>query len=307
MKKAWALVLTIVLSFSLAACGSKDTAGEGDVGDTFVTINGTSYSEKDFDEFFKLYTSINQLENSAENKEYFLNNGLKDVFAFQMLIIQEAEKEGVDISLKEAEEVLNKDATAAYGSKKVYQKQFLEPSNISWDDMVRYYQMALDYEALLDKRISDSDVDLEAVYDADPSKYCAPEQVSARHILVETEAEAQDIITQLDNGADFASLAEEYSIDTGSAVQGGALGYFSKEQMVTEFSDAAFSTPVGTYTETPVKSQFGYHIILVEDHTQAHQMSFEEAESYVRADVEKNISETFYRDLMDSADIVYAE
>ena len=306
MKKIWALILTITLSFSLAACGSKDAGSTADQ-DTFVTINGISYSENDFDEFFNLYASLNQLENSAENKEYFLNNGLKDIFAFQMLVMQEAEKEGVDISLKEADDILTKDASAAYGSKENYQKQFLDPSNISWDDMVWYYQIALDYEALLDKRISESDVDLEAVYNADPGKYCSAEQVSARHILVETEDEAKDIIAQLDNGADFATLAEEYSIDPGSAAQGGSLGYFTKDQMVTEFSDAAFSTPVGQYTETPVKSQFGYHIILVEDHTQPKQLSFEEAEDYVRADVESDISETFSNDLMNNAEIVYPE
>lgn len=306
MKRLGALAVICALIFSLAACGSTDKGACSDDSATFVTVNGTAYSQKDFDDFFNLYAALNQLENSSENKEYFMNNGFKENFVFEMLVVQEAEKEGVEVSLKDTDDILTKDVTAAYGSKDNFVKQILG-DDVSWDDMVKYYQIALDYEALLDKRISDSDIDLEAVYNADPSKYSSPEQVSARHILVETEDEAKDIIKQLDDGADFASLAEEYSTDKGSATQGGSLGYFTKEQMVQEFSDAAFSTPVGSYTETPVKSQFGYHIILVEDHTSAHQMTFEEAEDYVRADVENDLSESFYNDLLANADIVYAD
>lgn len=88
------------------------------------------------------------------------------------------------------------------------------------------------------------------------------EQVWARHILVKTESEAVAIVSLLKNGSDFAKLAREFSIDTGSGAQGGDLGWFGKGTMVSEFETAAFSQPVGEIGE-PVQSQFGYHIIQV--------------------------------------------
>ncbi len=91
------------------------------------------------------------------------------------------------------------------------------------------------------------------------------EMVWARHILVETEAEAETILKDLQSGADFAKLAKERSKDTGSGANGGDLGWFGKGQMVPEFETAAFSLKVGEISK-PVKSQFGYHIIQVLGH-----------------------------------------
>lgn len=88
------------------------------------------------------------------------------------------------------------------------------------------------------------------------------EQVWARHILVDTEAEAKTVYELLKKGSDFATLAEEQSKDTGSASQGGDLGWFGKGVMVAEFEQVAFTLPIGEIGE-PVKSQFGYHIIQV--------------------------------------------
>jgi peptidyl-prolyl cis-trans isomerase C len=89
------------------------------------------------------------------------------------------------------------------------------------------------------------------------------EEVRARHILVESEDEAKTVLTELKGGADFATLAKEKSKDPGAA-QGGDLGYFSKEQMVPEFADVAFKMYAGQLSN-PVKTQFGWHIIKVED------------------------------------------
>jgi len=94
-----------------------------------------------------------------------------------------------------------------------------------------------------------------------------PTEVRARHILVETEEEANAIIDRLDDGAVFADLAREVSTGPSSA-NGGDLGYFEKERMVPEFAEAAFSQQVGTYTKSPVQTQFGWHVILVEDKRQ---------------------------------------
>jgi peptidyl-prolyl cis-trans isomerase C len=102
-------------------------------------------------------------------------------------------------------------------------------------------------------------------YDALSKQFKPEDEVRARHILVKTEAEAKDIIKQLKGGADFAKLATEKSSDNGSAKQGGDLGYFPKGDMVKAFAEAAFGMKNGDVSDKAVKTEFGYHIIKVED------------------------------------------
>ncbi len=101
------------------------------------------------------------------------------------------------------------------------------------------------------------------VYDEAVKQMPPEEEVHARHILVPTEQEAKDIEAELKKGADFAALAKEKSKDPGAA-DGGDLGYFTKDQMVPEFSDVAFKLEKGQISD-PVHTQFGWHIIKVED------------------------------------------
>ena len=107
------------------------------------------------------------------------------------------------------------------------------------------------------------------------------EEVHARQILVKSEPEAKSIIAQLDKGADFATLAKKYSTDSGGS-SGGDLGYFTRDEMVPAFTAAAFALPVGHYTETPVKTEFGWHVILVEDRRVKPPPSFEAAQGQMR-------------------------
>jgi peptidyl-prolyl cis-trans isomerase C len=108
-----------------------------------------------------------------------------------------------------------------------------------------------------------SDEEEHKVYDEAVRQVKNEEEVHARHILVPTEDEAKAILAQLKSGADFATLAKEKSKDPGAA-DGGDLGYFTKDQMVPEFADAAFRLDKGQISD-PVKTQFGWHIIKVED------------------------------------------
>jgi peptidyl-prolyl cis-trans isomerase C len=108
-----------------------------------------------------------------------------------------------------------------------------------------------------------SDDAMKKVYEEASKQITGEQEVRARHILVETEDEAKAVKAELDKGADFAELAKKKSKDPGSA-DGGDLGFFTKEQMVPEFSAVAFALEPGKISD-PVKSQFGWHIIKVEE------------------------------------------
>jgi peptidyl-prolyl cis-trans isomerase C len=120
-------------------------------------------------------------------------------------------------------------------------------------------------EALLGSvgRAAMTDDAMHKVYDEAVKQAPPEEEVHARHILVPTEDEAKAIEVELKKGADFATLAKQKSKDPGAA-EGGDLGYFTKDQMVPEFADAAFKLDKGQISD-PVKTQFGWHIIKVED------------------------------------------
>ena len=129
-----------------------------------------------------------------------------------------------------------------------------------------------------------SDGELHKVYDEAVKQMPGEEEVRARHILVPTEDEAKAILAQLRNGADFATLAKEKSKDPGAS-EGGDLGYFTKEQMVPEFAAAAFKLDKGQISD-PVKTQFGWHIIKVEDKRVKPTPTFDQVKGQVVAYVE---------------------
>lgn len=138
--------------------------------------------------------------------------------------------------------------------------------------------------------------EVKARYDKEVAGLPKEEEVRARHILVKTEEEAKAIIKQLDEGKDFVELAKEKSEDT-SKSEGGDLGYFTKGRMVPEFEEAAFSLAKGAYTKTPVKSQFGFHVIKVEDKREAQPPAFEQVEPQVR----QIVMQEKYSAIIDSA------
>ncbi|UXM95766.1 peptidylprolyl isomerase [Bartonella sp. HY329] len=106
--------------------------------------------------------------------------------------------------------------------------------------------------------------EIKAFYEKEIASMPKEVEVHARHILVDNEADAKKIIKRLEAGEDFEKIAKETSTDA-SGSNGGDLGYFVKGQMVKPFEDAAFALKTGEYTKTPVESQFGWHIIKVED------------------------------------------
>ena len=152
-------------------------------------------------------------------------------------------------------------------------------------------------EALLQKagKAAQTDDALHKVYDDAVKQMKGEEEVHARHILVATEQEAKGIEAQLKGGADFAKLAKEKSKDPSGASNGGDLGWFTKDQMVPEFADAAFKLAKGQISD-PVKTQFGWHIIEVEDKRTKPTPSFEQ----VKPQLENYIAHRAQAELVDS-------
>ena len=147
-----------------------------------------------------------------------------------------------------------------------------------------------------------TDADLLRDYDAIVSTTKDEKEVRARHILLATEDEAKAAKKKLDAGKGFEELAKELSKDPGSATKGGDLGYFTKDKMVKEFANAAFSMKKGELSG-PVKSSFGYHLIKVEDARKVAAPAFSEVKDQLRgAQQQKKLNE-YITALIKSADV----
>lgn len=142
-----------------------------------------------------------------------------------------------------------------------------------------------------------TDEKIKARYDALVAKAKPEDEVRARHILVKTEKEAQDVIAQLNKGGDFAKIAAEKSTDTGSAKQGGDLGYFTQGVMVPAFAKAAFAMKPGDVTKTPVKTEFGYHVIKVEDRRKAAPPPLDKVKPQIEAQIGEEMANEYVEGL----------
>ncbi len=139
-----------------------------------------------------------------------------------------------------------------------------------------------------------TDEEISLYYEDHPQEFHQDPQVRARHILFrvadtapedevnEIRAKAMDVLEKAKGGEDFSQLAREHSQDPGSATRGGDLGYFTKGRMVPEFEEAAFAMEKGSYSKTPVKTQFGFHVIKLEDKRDAAPPAYETVAAQVR-------------------------
>jgi peptidyl-prolyl cis-trans isomerase C len=146
-----------------------------------------------------------------------------------------------------------------------------------------------------------TDAELKAAYDAH-IKTMGKTEYKARHILVKTEDEAKDVIAQLDKGADFAALAKDKSIGP-SGKEGGDLGWFSPDNMVKPFSDAAAALKVGDYSKTPVHTQFGWHVIKLEDTRPVSPPSFDDLKGQLLNNWRNKMISAYLDKLRSQADV----
>ena len=146
-----------------------------------------------------------------------------------------------------------------------------------------------------------TDEAMKKVYEEASKQITGEQEVHARHILVETEDEAKAIKAELDKGADFAELAKKKSKDPGAS-DGGDLGFFTKEQMVPEFSTVAFALEPGKISD-PVKSQFGWHIIKVEEKRSRKAPDFEQVKSQIETYVTRKAQADYVAKLREAAKV----
>ncbi len=181
-------------------------------------------------------------------------------------------------------------------------------AGVNFEERMQYYRRRALRDAYFEKNIRDQVSDGAArTFFEDQIKGLKPdEEVQARHILVDTEQKAKDIAEKLKAGGDFLALAKENSKDPGSKDDGGMLGYFSRGQMVPQFEDAAFALKKGDISK-PVQSQFGWHVIKLEDRREKKLPTFDEVKDRILASMIYRKAQTVAGDLRAKAKVEYLD
>ena len=314
VKPLYWMVLTVFLVGVLSGCGSLSNY----FGGKFVAkVNGEKISVEEFTKRFdktKKYYEQQGMDFSTEQSKQMLTSiqqQIVDEMIDETLTTQEAKKQNLTADDAKVESELA-NIKKQFPDDAKYQEA-LKSQNMTEAELKAYLRVELTTKALSDKVTADvtvTDADIEKYYNENKNQFAEPEKIKARHILVATEDGAKAIITQLKGGANFIELAKAKSTEPGANESGGDLGYFAKGEMVPEFETVAFALSVGTYSQQPVKTQFGYHVILVEDHKAMVQKTFEQS----KEDIKKNLPQTkkdekfknFLADLRKNAKIEYS-
>lgn len=260
---AFALLAPLML---LTACGNA-AAPVAETGETVATVNGKPITKSQFDMYVEGATRQAQQPPTPEQREQML-----DQFISMRLASEAAEKTPV---VKET---------------KVTDQLALARMNILLDASLQKYLEA--------NPVADSE--LKPEYDAQVA--AMPREYHARHILVEDKAAADAITKDLKGGADFAKLAKDKSKDS-SAANGGDLGWFTLETMVKPFGDALVKLKPGETTAEPVQSQFGWHVIKLEEARSPAPPAFDEVKDRVRSILQRKKLQAYLDELRKGAKI----
>ncbi len=271
MKHHQYVVALAATLLALTACGKAGApAGAADKSaaePSVATVNGKPVSAAVFDLYATSVARKPAAELTAEQK-----NQLLDQYIGMVLAADAAEKAGLE---------KNKDVTTQL-------------------NLTRLNLLA---EAEFKKYLEEhpiADPEIKAEYDVQVANL--PREYHARHILVENKVIADSVIRELKKGADFAKLAKDESKDP-SSKNGGDLGWFTPDTMVKPFSDALVTLEKGKYTEEPVQSQFGWHVILLEDTRTPTPPEFEQVKDRVKQMVQRKKLQTFLEELRKPAKI----
>lgn len=157
----------------------------------------------------------------------------------------------------------------------------LENSNMTMEDLKNNIELNTILIKLIGPGITIAQEEIEEYFEMYKDSFAVAEAVKARHILVETEEVAKEVKNKLADGEDFSKLAKQYSIDDSNKEQGGDLGTFGRGKMVDEFEEAAFNLEIGEISE-PVKTEFGFHIIKLEDKIEAKEANLEDSQEDIK-------------------------
>jgi peptidyl-prolyl cis-trans isomerase C len=240
--------------------------------DAVATVNGKQIKQSVYDVITKDITA------SGQKVDDNTKNAIINELVSSELVYQEAQRLGLD---KQPEFLVREEL----GRRKLLTNVFLQ-----------------DYL----KKNPVSDADTKAAYEQYKKAY-GDKEYNARHILVKTEAEAKEIITQLNKGADFAKLAKEKSLDPGSKDKGGDLGWFSPASMVKPFSDVAANLQKGAISASPVQTQFGWHVIKLVDTRPAQPLAYEKVKDGLQKNLQQRQLEKMMSDLRSKAKIDIAK
>jgi peptidyl-prolyl cis-trans isomerase C len=229
--------------------------------------------------------------NQQQNEQ--LRRDILERLIEEELLYQEALKQGIEVSDEEVESQLQR-TRRNFASEEEFNNA-LAQAGLTQEDLEEQVRRSLTINRLIAQEVGQNfqatEEEAQTFYDDNPQFFQQGEQIEARHILVSTEGiegeeamqeareRAEDIKQELEEGADFAELAQERS-DGPSASRGGSLGTFGRGQMVPPFEEEAFSLEVGEISEV-VKTQFGFHVIQVTDKTESGKMPFAEAKPQI--------------------------
>lgn len=309
MKRKVFLILVLCLAITLAGCNSAKTSK------TIAEVNGEKITQADFDKLYAVlkadYESTQMVTlDKSKDKEIIKNLETKtyDNLVLQKLIRQEVAKQGIKTDQKELDKNMKNIKDKKNAEKKDGFKSFLAETKFSEAGLREYLEIQQLDSKLRDKVASDikvNDADVRKYYDENKDQFNNPAGIQISHILVGKEdlALAEQIIGKLKQGADFASLAKEYSIDPGSKVNGGDLGtpVNATSNLVPEFLSAALALQPGQYTIKPVKSQFGYHVIKAGARAEARLMTFDEVKDQLKIELEQQQKSQFYNSYLEKA------
>ncbi len=236
---------TVALSLSVLA-GCNGSSGSSGGGGAIATVNGEDVSKSELD---------TKLENGAGARQVLTT------LVQGMLIDQYAKDNNIQISdaaiQKKEDDIKSKYPAGQFD-------QILKAQNLTEKDVKDILRQQLVLEQAVSSQIHISDKDIQDYLAKNHATLDKPEQVRAKHILVADQKTADAVEAQLKAGAKFEDLAKKYSTDPASKDKGGELGFFQKGQMVPQFEAAAWKQPLNV-VGPPVKSPFGYHIIVVEE------------------------------------------
>jgi len=256
----------------LAAC-HKQAGNPGDSSTVLATVNGTAITQGTLDEFVRIQAHGQLPELNPVQKASLIKTLVN-----MELLAQDARKNGLD-----------------------KQPDVQTQIQLNANDLLAEKD-AQDYMT----KHQPTDADVKAAYDAHMKGF-DPHEYKARHILVKDEAQAKDIIAQLNKGANFAALAKKYSVDTKSAQDGGDLGdWFPAEGMVPSFSAAVMKLKKGEITQAPVQSEYGWHVIQLEDVRERPVPTVEQMHDQLANELQGKTFQAYIKQLTDAGKVVIA-